>query len=507
VARAMRRLVDRVSDRSLGGLGPRAWRALLACAALAASALLTGCGNRADDCELNGLCASSGDTPARCQGDPGEDNTDEVCAVFADASAAAPGSGTRQKPYASLQQAVSAANGRKVYACGAFDEAVVATDALELYGGFDCSTWTWARSQRAALTAPADAIPLVIEASAERATVTSFTIEARDAASAGTASIALAIGADIAASIANCDVRVGDGADGEEGADESGTGDEGADATAAPDVDCEEGNGSVGGTTYCDDGLSIGGRGGDGSGIGLDAFDGSPGTPPLGEGEGGEGEGALMCGQGDPGAPGTAGADGAGGTDIGEVTASGVRGGDGGAGERGTRGQGGGGGGGARAGITCTGNQKGAGGGGGGGGGCGGKGARGGAQGGASIGIVSVTTSLDLRDVAIGVAAGGGGGRGGKGQAPGGFGLGRDGGTACRGGDGGIGGRGGHGGGGRGGHAIGVAFAGRPTGSLDFGFEAGVAGDGGATAPGGNAGASGTAGACWDFAANQACSD
>ena len=178
---------------------------------------------------------------ADCSGDPSEKNVVEACGVFAQAGAATGGDGTQARPYATLGDALTAAEsaGKRVYACApaamTFNEAVTISAGIEVYGGFDCTSWTWSPSARTALMGPADQVALTIENGAEGAKVEGLAITAASPSSMtmGGASIAVVVD-DVAATLEQCDVKASDAADGMDGATPSGTATKGADA-AAPD--------------------------------------------------------------------------------------------------------------------------------------------------------------------------------------------------------------------------------------------------------------------------------
>ena len=107
-------------------------------AVVVAGLAVGGCGKRADDCYLNGLCeygggaggsggalssatssTGTGGTPPSCEGDPTTDATlvREECGVFLSASAAAGGKGTKTNPYQTFAEASAAAKVKRIYAC------------------------------------------------------------------------------------------------------------------------------------------------------------------------------------------------------------------------------------------------------------------------------------------------------------------------------------------------------------------------------------------------------
>ncbi|WP_437645792.1 hypothetical protein [Sorangium sp. So ce362] len=471
-----------------------------------------------------------------CDADPAQDAGAVIdeCAVFASASASAEpdGDGTKARPYASLGEAIANANGKRVLACAgeAFAESVTIGAGVEVIGGFDCGAgWTWSASARSAIEGPADEIALTLTEGASGAKVRSFAVRAASATEPGGSSIGVAV-ADVDAELVQVDVTAGDGMDGAKGETPAEAPQAGAAAGAVGNA-CGLVLDGEPGVTTCEDGETRGGRGGRGGNPGMDEGNGQRGEDgaplpeenPNNKGLGGVGQtdAAGECRRGEDGVSGAAGVAGTAGSST-TLALTGVVGGDGTHGTTGGRGQGGGGGGGAKAGLFCkagedTGEGPGASGGGGGAGGCGGKGGGGGKAGGSSVGILSLGTRLVLRDVTVTVGKAGKGGAGVAGHNGADGGIGAAGGTAsetppstrgCRGGDGGQGGAGGPGAGGRGGHAVGIAYAAAPNAAPAVQFTPGTAGDGGNAAPGGpleSAGVPGSAGICWDFAAQSPC--
>ncbi|WP_242515922.1 hypothetical protein [Sorangium cellulosum] len=488
------------------------------------------CEHQLVNCDL-GQGGGGGDVGPTCDADPTEDasTVTEECAVFASASAAPGGDGTKASPYASLGEAIANANGKRVLACasGAFVESVTIEAGIDVIGGFDCKAgWTWSPEARSAIEG--HQIALTLSEGASGAKVRSFAVRAASATEPGGSSIAVAV-ADIEAELAQVDVTAGDGMDGAKGETPAEPPQTGAPGMVGSNA-CGLVFGGEPGVATCEDGETRGGRGGFGGSPGMEEGNGQRGEDgaPLPEenpdeyGLGGRGQmdpdGDCKAGaNGKSGARGTVGAAGSGTV----LMLSGIGGGDGGPGTSGKRGQGGGGGGGAKSGLFClagtdTVEGPSASGGAGGAGGCGGKGGGGGKAGGSSVGILSLGTKLVLTEVtvAVGKAGKGGNGAGGRGGAVGGSGAtggspsALGGSAGCRGGDGGQGGAGGPGGGGRGGHAVGIAYAVAPSEAPAVHFTAGTAGDGGSAAPGGppeSAGAPGSAGSCWDFAAQAPC--
>ncbi|WP_437798782.1 hypothetical protein [Sorangium sp. So ce693] len=496
-------------------------------------------------CPEHGWIEAAGGGPPNpaCEADPTQDTstvTDE-CAVFASATAAPGGDGTKAKPYVSLGEAVANAGNKRVLACtsGAFAESVAIEAGIEVIGGFDCEAeWTWSEQARSAIEGPAGAVALTMTEGATGAKVRSFAIRAASATEPGGSSIGVAV-ADVEAELAQVDVTAGDAMDGANGETPTQAPQAGA---SAPDTEetrpsnaCVAPNLVIGGTagaTTCEDGETRGGDGGIGGITGTDEGNGKRGEDgaPLPEenseeyGLGGVGQTAAAgnCRRGEDGAPGAPGAPGPASNDT-TLTLAGISGGDGSQGVTGGRGQGGGGGGGARAGMFCALGSNfvdgvGASGGGGGAGGCGGKGGGGGMAGGSSVGILSLGTKLVLTEVTVAVGKAGKGGDGVAGQNGANGGVGAAGGAAsdkppsipgCDGGKGGRGGAGGPGAGGRGGHAVGIAYAVAPNAAVALtNFTEGVAGDGGSAGPGGaepHPPVNGASGGCWNFGGNESC--
>ncbi|MGK3966943.1 hypothetical protein WMF01_40895 [Sorangium sp. So ce1667] len=531
----------------------RRWIAANVVLVLAASSCDVVWSDVSGDCELMLTCGhflptgtGGGTTNPACDADPTEDAGAVIdeCAVFASASAAAGGKGTKAEPYASLGEAVANAKGKRVLACasGAFEESVRIEAGVEVIGGFDCAAgWTWSEQARSELEGRAGAVALTLTEAASGAKVRSFAIRAASAmeasveahaTEAGRSSIGVVVAA-IEAELAQVEVTAGDGVDGANGETptEAPVAGASAEAMSASNA-CAAPNLVIGGTagaTTCEDGETRGGDGGTGGitgaeqGNGQVGRDGEPMPEPnpeeYGLGGAGQTDAAGSCRRGEDGAPGGPGGAGDAGSDT-QFLLDGIAGGDGGNGTSGKRGQGGGGGGGAKSGMFCSLNSTfvdgvGASGGGGGAGGCGGKGGGGGKAGGSSIGIVSLGTKLVLREVTVEVGTAGKGGDGVVGQNGANGGAGAAGGVAsdnppsipgCDGGKGGRGGAGGPGGGGRGGHAVGIAYVAAPGAAVELAnFIAGTARDGGSTALGGNAGTTGESGECWDFTANASC--
>ncbi|WP_437293173.1 hypothetical protein [Sorangium sp. So ce426] len=473
--------------------------------------------------------------------EPIPDPTDE-CGVFASASAASSGAGTRDAPYARLQEAIDNAKGGTVCACAGhpFAEAVTLPAGIEVRGDFTCNgEWKQSPDAKSTIAGPAGQVALTLTGDADGAKVHGFVISAASATEPGGSSIAVAV-ADIAAELSHLEVRAGDGMPGADGEPEATAAGAGGDAPAegaqAPTNACVlPARGGEPGRMTCGDVVTDGGAGGTGetwpiSGnlLATPAQPGENGKPladTLPNGFGGTIDASGTRQAGIAGATGASGTPGEGGHDQ-RLTLAGITDGDGAPGQPGKPGQGGGGGAGAPVlTLTCYSifppgipmHSTAPSGGGGGAGGCGGKGGAGGRAGGSSIGIVSIGTKLSLADVTVTVGHGGKGGIGAAGQSGGEGGRGAPGGTNRNdanapdngaGGKGGRGGDGGPGGGGRGGHAIGIAYDAAPAAvpSLNE-FIAGEPGEGG---PGGlesssNAGHPGISAACWSFRTGTRC--
>jgi hypothetical protein len=467
-----------------------------------------------------------------CAGDPSGKNVNDTCGVFVQAdSATGVEDGTMANPFTSLQLAVNATGGKRVYVCTSapFKEAVTIDAGVEVYGGFTCAKgWSWSPDARAQLKGPADSVALTI--SGDGAKVEGFAIMAASPSDpkGGGSSIGVVVD-DVAVTLERCDVTASDAADGAKGTTPTDSVAKGADA-AMPDMMTENAcvlpaavGGGAAGVTTCDDGTTSGGMGGKGGitgmpdGNGQSGADGSP--MDMMNGLGGAGESTSKCVAGGTGNDGTPGPSGPGGSiSSDKLSLSGITNSDVTDGQPGTKAQGGGGGGGAKSGPFCGGGVDGPGasGGGGGAGGCGGKGGGGGKAGGSSIAIVSLGTKLVLIELTLATGHGGKGGDGATGQNGGDPGAGAVGGAksatppstnGCKGGDGGSGGPGGSGGGGRGGHSIGIAYASAPAMMpVVKTFTAGMPGGVGNGASGAQGGAPGSAGQCWDFTTHASCS-
>ncbi len=489
-----------------------------------AAPCLAGCFDYASDCSLNPALpcfwagqggggtggstggGGTGGTPAECVPSDNATSVASTCGLFVSSSlGTVDGTGTQDKPFATVTAALEAWDGRPIYVCGETvtetETVKVATGDVTLYGALNCAKeWVYDPSKKSKMVGAADKATLAVGKDAGLSVV-DFEVDAVDATLDGGSSVAVVAELGATLALTRCEVLAGAGKDGAPGAPPGGAASAGTvgnpGAAACTDVSV---NGGASVQSACDEADpnddSISGQGGDGDKLsGGDGSDGSPGAAM----NGGDGEDANtpVCtpgGDGDPGADGTNAT--SGGKGVGELSSQGYQGVDGLPGDKGKPGQGGGGGGGAKGGSgagadNCAdaGNAGGASGGSGGSGGCGGRGGKGGQAAGASLGLVSLGATLTLKEVSVTTAAGGTGGTGGDPQEGGIGGPGGDGGkanvamtlleNACKGGGGGTGGKGGLGGGGQGGHSLGLAYKGAAPDVKGVTFQIGTAGDGG----------------------------
>jgi hypothetical protein len=389
------------------------------------------------------------------------------------------GDGTPAAPYKTLAYAMDNAKsgGKRVYVCddgtGYPDPLAVGTtgDDASLYGGFECSSWSYATTRRARVHPPTGSA-LVVQGLVAGLILEDFELVSADVAP-GASSIAAIVDASANVTLRRVRLAAGKGGNGADGAD-------GGMALGVPDVDAPQ-RGSAGtcgssqppspgawlGPSSCS---SLGGAGGQAT-LDGDGTKGFPGDPRVGVIELNLDNGGL---NGVNGADGTRGSEGVAGDTgkpnpaSGTFNASGyVVAAPGGSGGAGHTGQGGGGGGASNAPAAsgCFGATGGAGGM----GGCGGPPGSGGASGGASIALLSWMSQVTLDGCDLVASEGGAGGKGGNGSlgndgkpgAPGGMTSMPDGGgvtigTAGSGGPGGHGGNGGSAAGGNGGpsHAL-----------------------------------------------------
>jgi hypothetical protein len=393
----------------------------------------------------------------------------------------ATGAGTRGAPYRTLPRALHGAKAEtmRVYACdegtGYIDALTIdATfDGVNLYGGFECATWTYATTRRARVH-PASGTALTVKSLTTGVTVEDFEFDAADAAM-GASSTGAVVDTALNVVLRGVKVVAGNGGGGANGVD----GGQGADGwptggqqngfpAACPFGSPMQRGGIWSDPSGCD---SQGGPGGQANQANLGNA-GNPGappwdvTPPNVDNRGAEGP---VGEDGKAGSPGNAGDRGVPGSAFGTfVAASYVIGPGGSFGTVGKVGQGGGGGGGSN--VTewptlCIGASGGAGGM----GGCGGEPGTGGASAGASVALISWMSLLTLDRSELTSAAGGSGGsggnggKGGKGQSGGTGGAAYEGDAGAplgKGGNGGPGGNGGSGAGGNGGPSCALVYKG-----------------------------------------------
>ena len=452
----------------------------------AASLVAGGCYHYEDDCAFtlecptgsaasstSGSTSSSGGTgggggaPASCVPSENADPVADSCGVFVSSSLGTDGNGgVKVAPAKSIGYAIGQAKNKsgRVYACAeAFAEAVTIADGVTIYGGLDCTkAWGYiGATKKTALTADADAIPLMVTSAASGTEIHDVAITAADATKDGGSSIAL-LDDSAELLLERVDLVAGAGKAGTPGAAQSkvvtpasAKGTDGKDDAACSVVLPLDGG--VGGTNLCG---AIGTNGGIG-GQGLASTPGGMGGDgvPLGASNGGVGESGASCKPGQQGDDGATGILGTGARGAGKISSSGYAGPLAIPGSAGAPGRGGGGGGGGK---QCDATHAGPSGGGGGAGGCGGLAGMVGLSGGSSFGMVAIGAKVTLMSVTIATQNGGIGGVGGDGQPGGGGGLPGSaiGIGACGGGPGGKGGAGGPSGGGAGGHAVGLALKG-----------------------------------------------
>lgn len=480
----------------------RVWAAL-PLLALGSWALGVGCENTAGDCELTAECTGNAGGPSSCEPAKARGTVPDSCGVFVSASAKPDGDGSRQAPFRTIGEALSAIEGAsepRVYVCAeSFAEEVVLPGGTALYGGLDCTNnWMYSESGRTTIE-PMSGIPLTLSAGKAthvenvRATAPDGAPPAGDGDNgySGGASIAVVAEPSSVVDLVRCELTAGDGADGLAGeaispVDAAPKGNAGA-------AECQSGEGAAAASAACEDlvggtGMidTSGGRGGDGVGA-AGANPPQPGTGASGGAAGHAQTDSDYCTPGEPGGAGESGSPGEGGPTAGLLLDGSYKGARGTDGTPGTPGSGGGGGGG---GIKCvTNGGPGAGGGGGGAGGCGGRAGKGGGAGGSSIALYAKDAQVSLASAVLITGNAGSGGAGADGQKGGaGGGKGASGAStpdtltrACEGGEGGKGGDGGPGGGGAGGHSIAAVWTTAPA-LQGVTFTVGAPGDGG---PGG----------------------
>lgn len=473
------------------------------------------------DAGVSGEAGSSAPDAASCipagTDLPDDDFTDQNCdgidgdaknAIFVAPSGNDAAGGTRESPVKTLKNAISlaTATGKDVYACnGTYEEAVLVSAPVRLYGGFDCEDG-WTRTKERAVIAPGTGRPLTIQNVAS-AVVDRFELRAPDGGSPGESSIAAAVRGSQGVRFNRVVFDAGQGGNGASGQGAvaiTTSAPAGADGAAVSVTKCSPtATGQCvaiasGGKSYathtCGSVATRGGAGGHGGNVKSSTSPGD-GLDGLGSAPGGKFPFAGLPGKpGKPGDPGQPGAQ-LGSIEGGDYVAS-NSGASGVPGEPGQAGGGGAGGGSAwGCGSFC--HDVGSGGGQGGYGGCGGAAGGGGAGGGASIALLMSDSDVTISWCILRTAGGGTGGAPGAGAA------GQAGGAAGQpgahvnssyrgqpGGAGGPGGEGGAGGPGGGGPSIGVLVAGSVPKTEAVTFDLGPGGAGGNGVAGQN-GASG----------------
>ncbi len=363
------------------------------------------------------------------------------------------GNGTQAAPYATISKGAAAAKSAgllDVFACGTFKTSVAidaTMDGRKIYGGFDCSSWSFSASTNTVVAPTSPGIALTVSGLTAGVTFTNFEFDAMAASAPGASSIGVFV-ASSPVTFVSSKITAGNGAAGTPGgtfSNYSGT------APAPGGSNASGTTGAAGGVNPClDPNNKTSSLGGTGAAQGGLAQNGSS-VPPVGTANGGS-SAAASCSAGTVGANGGAvtNGGGTGATSVGSISASGWAMTNGSSGSDGAPAQGGGGGG-------SNGSLP-LGGGGGGAGGCGGGYGVGGQTGGSSISLLIYDASVTLTSSTLTAGNGEQGGNGGPG-APGQLG-GAIGEGICNGGVGGVGSGGGGGGGGAGGLSASVYWTG-----------------------------------------------
>lgn len=412
---------------------------------------------------------------------------DDSCGVFVNAALADGGTGTKLAPFNNLTDAAAsiAATGGSIYVCveplTTPQTISGAAEQLRVYGGMNCTTWTWTAMERSEISVCAPGVggcaaelglPLRIESATVR--LERLNIVAPDAFLAGASSIGV-VAHFSEVDVVESSVSAGWGQPGANGQDglngaSGGAGEMGTATTTANEI-----GSASGGVSPCGVG---GGLGGGVAGLGFGSV-----LPTQGgvtqSNQGSNGNDNVACTPGGMGVSiGVDGANGLDGVGLGALSSAGYV---GIAGQPGAAGaNGGGGGGGGRRYYTNGSLNHMSKGGGGGAGGCGGQPGTAGGAGGSSFAILSSSSSITLDGATVSAEGGGDGGTRGAAGIGGSGGAGGAGGGnffqpgtggsliilqgGCSGGAGRSGGAGGMGGAGAGGHAAGIAWIGiQPT--------------------------------------------
>lgn len=472
-----------------------------------------GSSNNAGTSGSEGVGGEGGNGSGACTGDVSEDaacwTTNELGVFVSSDSGDDSGAGTKEAPFKTITKGIAAAAGKNVYVCvGATDYTEhirldAASDGIRIYGGFECTNWTYATTRSAQVLSPSN-IALRIDGLKKGAQIENVGFQAADAT--GTGADASSYGAFVTGSkgvkLTRVELKAGNGQSGPASPTQSEPGQDGDDAGAAPagspfTCDASPDPAPKGGTWTLESSChSQGGPGGTGTKSTATAPSGGSGIPTLHVSPANEidngGPGAADINDGKDGLPGTtgdAGALGAEAATTGSFAVAGYLLAPGKAGGSGYPGQGGGGGGASKGNGTCFGASGGAGGM----GGCGGTGGSAGEGGGASVGMFSWNSQVALSEASISSATGGAGGTGGRGGGGGAGAGGALGGVGSqgngiagggRGGKGGPGGNGGSGSGGTGGPSYALVYSGAKP-SFDATDTTFTAGNGGAAGAGG----------------------
>ena len=383
---------------------------------------------------------------------------DSGVGIFVDSSKSDLNDGSRATPVATIGHALALAKTksvRRIYVCeGTYAEDVLLMQNTSIYGGFKCGDWSYTGNKpvvgKTQLAMKLDGVNNVV--------IEDLEADAKDADGTNRNSIGALINASTGVTLKRVKLTAGRGNDGT-----NGTASSNYTPVAQNDMSIagKNASGIVGGAPHvcalCTDTKnSVGGAGGTGGSAPSDGSDGSPnlnGVNPI-DGKKGHAKPSVDC-TGHDGPNGGAGSPAGAPTALATLTTSWTPA-NGAPGTNGGVAQGGGGGGGGTDNTNLLGGA-----GGGGCGGCGGGLGNGGTGGGASLGLLSVQSTVTLTASEVITRQAGNGGAGAAGQVgqPGGF-TGQASIPGCFGGTGGTGGAGGSGSGGAGGISVPVVYKG-----------------------------------------------
>jgi len=342
------------------------------------------------------------------------------------------GTGTRAAPFGSIQAGLTAAQTQglgRVYVCGGTLTGAVSftssSAAVTVYGGFQCSNWSYAPTTQHVVVAPTSGIPLTFNGSSAAIAIENVEFDAvnasgTDAHGNGNSSIAAFAVNATNVSLVGVTLKAGNAVNGTNGGAPGSNYGGGNTAPSGEGPDTGDAGLTIGGAITCTDGTSSkGGSGGESSTAPGGVNSGGPGisTPPATSSSAGfDGLGGnagtsvtATCTPGHPGANGTAATAVSGATAWGTLSSSGWTPASGTNGADGDPGQGGGGGGGSTVPDLAGGS--------GGSGGCAGTGGIAGAGGGSSFALLSLNSAISLTAscvLAAGNAGSGGAGTGGE---------------------------------------------------------------------------------------------